>query len=232
MASLTFTVLSSGLDDLVPALALGADVQLLRLVGVCAEQVVEHVALRELAPDGNPRVARDEQAVARLGGLVDALLLLLGEVQQFRPLHAVERGLLQKHQEVGVEHDVLRRLVVEHRHGVLRDAREQQAELAPLVGKAGEVVEHRRVGEQRLHLLHIEPCAHVALGVEVHAVAHRLAHVDEREDQHGVRQVLQVEVHDAAREVHVGLAVEEVHGTLDEALVAQRDGLGLMLRLL
>ena len=83
-----------------------------------------------------------------------------------------------------------------------------------------------------MHLLDVEPCADVALRVEVHAVSHGLADVDEGEDQHGVRQVLQVEVHDAGVEVHVGLAVEEVHGTLDEALVAKGDGLRLMLGLL
>ena len=83
-----------------------------------------------------------------------------------------------------------------------------------------------------MHLLDVEPSADVTLRVEVHAVSHGLADVDEGEDQHGVRQVLQVEVHDAGVEVHVGLAVEEVHGTLDEALVAQRDGLRLMLGLL
>lgn len=157
---------------------------------------------------------------------------MLGEVQQLHPTHAVERGLLEQHDEVGVKHDVLRGLVVEHRNRVLGDSSQQQAELAPLVGEAREVVEHRRVGEERLHLLDVEPCADVALRVEVHAVSHGLADVDEGEDQHGVRQVLQVEVHDAGVEVHVGLAVEEVHGTLDEALVAKGDGLRLMLGLL
>ena len=69
------------------------------------------------------------------------------------------------------------------------------------------------------HLLDVEPRADVALRVEVHAVSHGLTDVDEGEDQHGVRQVLQIEVHDAGVEIHVGLAVEEVHGPLDEALV-------------
>lgn len=157
---------------------------------------------------------------------------MLGEVQQLHPAHAVERGLLEQHDEVGVKHDVLRGLVVEHRNRVLGDSSQQQAELAPLVGEAREVVEHRRVGEERLHLLDVEPCADVALRVEVHAVSHSLADVDEGEDQHGIRQVLEVEVHDAGVEVHVGLTVEEVHGTLDEPLIAKGDGLRLMLGLL
>ena len=145
---------------------------------------------------------------------------------------AVERRLLQKHQEVGVRHDVPRRLVLEHRACVLSDAREQHAELAALVGEAGEVAQHRRVGEHGLHLLNVEPGAHVAVCVLVHAVADRLAHVDEGEHQHVVRQLLQVEVDDPVVEAHIGVVVEERHGALDEALVAKGDDLRIRLRLL
>ena len=207
------------------------------LVGVRGEERIQRVLgpvrhpVGELAPDGDARRPRDEQAVAGLHALVDALLLLLGEVEQARPLQAVHGGLLEEHEEVGVEHDVLRGLIVEHRHGVLGDSGEKQAELAALVREAGEVVEHRGVGEQRLDLLDVQPRAHAALVVAVHAVSHRLAHVDEREHQHGVRQLAQVEVDDAVVEAHVGRAVEEGHGALDEALVAQRDRAGFWLGL-
>lgn len=187
------------------------------LVGVRGEERIQRVLgpvrhlIGELAPDGDARRPRDKQAVSGLHALIDTFLFLLGEVEQARPFQAVHGGLLEEHEEVGVENDVLRGLVVEHRHGVLRDSGEQEAELAALVREAREVVEHRRVGEQRLDLLDVQPCAHAALVVVVHAVSHRLAHVDEREHQHGVRQLAQVEVDDAVVEAHVGRAVEEGH---------------------
>ena len=71
-----------------------------------------------------------------------------------------------------------------------------------------------------------------SLCIEVHAVADGFADIDEGEDQHGIRQVFQVEVHDAGVEIDVALMVEEVHGTLHESLVTECDDLCLLLRLL
>ena len=66
--------------------------------------------------------------------------------------------------------------------------------------------------------------------IEVHAVADGFADIDEGEDQHGIRQVFQVEIHDAGVEIDVALMVEEVHGTLHESLVTECDDLCLLLR--
>lgn len=117
------------------------------LVRVGREEVVEHVARRELAPNGHTGVTSQKQAVSRLRRLVNALLLLLGKVQKLRPLHTVERRLLEQHDEVGVKHNVSSGRVVQHGRGVLCDARKKQTELTTLVCETGEIVEYRRVAE-------------------------------------------------------------------------------------
>ncbi len=140
-------------------------------------------------------------------------------------------ALLVEQHEVRVEHHVAGVLVLEHVGRVLRDARADEVELAALRPELREVADDRRVPEEALHLVDVEPGGHAALEVRVHAVTHRLQRREHAEDPHVLREVLEVDVGDAVLEADVALVVEERQRALHVALVAQRDvaRLGLFL---
>ncbi len=135
-------------------------------------------------------------------------------------------------EELGVEHHVAGLGVGQHVARVLADAGADEAELAPLAPQAGEVLDHRRVREEALHLVDVEPRVVGARRRDHHAVAHHLERRDHAEHAHVLAEAVHVDVGDAVVERHVALSVEEGEGALHVALVAQRDvgGLGLGLR--
>ena len=206
------------------------------LVRVRGEQLIEVVIGRELALDRHAGRPEYEKAPTAGGALVDAGDLERRQSQGVRPVVAILLGLLEQHDEIGVLDDCVGILVADHGFGRLRDARQVHAELTALVGESAEIVEYRGVLEQRLHFLDIQPCPASLVEVAVHDVSHRLAERDQREDEHGVGHVLEVQSDGAGREVDVGLVVEEVRVAADEALIAQGDilrhRLGLALQLL
>ena len=124
--------------------------------------------------------------------------------------------------EVRVEHHVAGVFVLEHVGRVLRDARAYQVELAPLRPELREVADDRRVPEEALDLVDVEPGRHPALEVRVHAVANRLQGGEHAEHPHVLGEVLEVHVGDAVFEADVALVVEKRQRPLDVAFVAER----------
>ena len=125
--------------------------------------------------------------------------------------------------EVGVEHHVASLLVIEHVHAVLRDARADEVELAPLGPELREVADDCRVPEQGLHLVDVEPGGDAAFEVVVHAVPDGFEYGDDAERPHVLGQVLEVDVDDSLLEGNVAVVVEEGQRAPHVALVAQCD---------